>query len=784
MAAHAGYRPPLPIYVPLLVAFTVLLVLFLFGLNEQSQLVNSSVEANVRQREQIARLVSDAMAQDLGQAMQSVERFSTELERQLEPPLPDSAAAFSQQFVRFPDGAIRSRTDQYNPARQAGVVLPRSLVPTPALQAFFVEASHYTTLYGLGSQGKRFVNSWILPKTGGEVVFWPDEPRFIYEAAPDFDYRATEWFAPTQPERNPQRKAYWTKLTYDPIPKVWMLSAVAPLYWRGEWFGSVGHDLPLANLLASTELLRQQEGSRFILLTADDVVAASDLYASQIINAKGELRLNQLADKDWANVVAQARRQSLAEGQQLRIRLADQVAFVSRIRGSGWWLVNLVPLAPIVDRIDESFEKLRNIAVLTLLLELAATIAILAWLHWRNRQHFNEMLVLQEDLAAREERFRSLVANIPGIVYRCANDAEWTMHYLSPAVQRMTGYPAEDFIGNRIRSFASIIHPDDQAKVTAGVEAGLNGHQPYQIEYRLVRTDGQLCWVQEQGQGIYDSQGRLIWLDGVIMDITALHEAQSQLRTLNLELEHQVASRTQALSEALRDLENFGHVVAHDLRAPLRHASGFLEIFEESLPPDPSPEQLEQRKPLKRAQQALERMNQMIQALWSVARLGHGALKPSSFPLAPLVNEVATELTTGTRVEVRVGELPRVYADRVLIREVIQNLLENAIKYSSKVGQPQISILNRSQPASGEVVIEIHDNGAGFDPALADRLFIPFQRLHSSEDFPGTGIGLALCARILALHGGHIRAESQPGEGASFYVYLPAHAPEPAHGDD
>lgn len=143
-----------------------------------------------------------------------------------------------------------------------------------------------------------------------------------------------------------------------------------------------------------------------------------------------------------------------------------------------------------------------------------------------------------EAIRENERRFRSLVANIPGAVYRCANDPDWTMEFISDAIREICGFPASDFIANRVRSFASVIHPEDRHAVATGVAEGVTSNRAYILEYRIIHADGSIRWVYEKGQGVFDSKGRLLWLDGAIFDVTERKEADQRIRRVSEELRH------------------------------------------------------------------------------------------------------------------------------------------------------------------------------------------------------------------------------------------------------
>ena len=774
MAHVPPYRPPVPLFVPALTAVLALLILFVFGVREQHQLAAASTEQIIGQRQNIAQIVAEAMEDDLQAAEASARRFARDLAVNLEAPLEVSPNQFENWIQRLPDGSSRSRRDRFDPTTDAGIWLPNYLQVDARLREFFVRAKTLTELYGRGAHGQVFVDTWILPAVSGIIIFWPDEPEFVYQATADFDYRDTEWLTGANPSNNPHRHVFWTKLAYDPVPKVWMLSAVAPLYWRGEWFGSVGHDVPLEKLLARTDLLRQQPGSAFVLVTAENIVAASDVHADAIQASNGELKAEALPNPLWQQAIAAARADA-GKHPHLRVTLPGHVAFVSRIRPHGWLLVNLLPLAPITERIDSSFNHLRNIAIGTLLLELLIATGVLAWSHHRARQYFANLATIQQQLAHSEAHYRTLVANIPGMVYRCANDADWTMEFVSPAALELTGYRAEEFVNNSVRSYASVIHAADQPRVADTVQQALEQRRPFVIEYRIQCADGRLRWVLEHGRAVYHD-GTVLALEGVILDVSPLKAAEAALQELNTSLELKVEQRTAELRTAVKELETFNYAVSHDLRAPLRHVTSYLSLLADELAEHDSESV---RDLLQRCQRALQRMNEMIAGMLALAQLGQHALVPTRVDLTAMVQELIQEIPAAQQTNLRldIGPLPVVQADRVLLRQVLHNLIDNAIKYSSAQPQPMISIHDCTAGSNaGEQVIEIRDNGVGFDASYSDKLFLLFHRLHSPNEFPGTGVGLALSAKILQLHGGRIWAQSEPGKGASFFFALPKQA--------
>ncbi|AWN23231.1 histidine kinase [Deinococcus irradiatisoli] len=254
-----------------------------------------------------------------------------------------------------------------------------------------------------------------------------------------------------------------------------------------------------------------------------------------------------------------------------------------------------------------------------------------------------------------------------------------------------------------------------------------------------------------------------------------VRETQEELRELNASLEERVTQRTTELEEANSELEAFSYSVSHDLRTPLRHIVGFTELLQKDQGSSASP----------RAQRYMNiigdaalRMGQLIDDLLEFSRMGRQELRQGEVALSALMAEVIGELqlsSPGREARWEVGDLPDVRGDASLLRQVLLNLLGNAVKYSARAPQPTVRV--QATQNETETVLEVRDNGVGFDPRYADKLFGVFQRLHRAEEFEGSGIGLANVRRIVLRHGGRVWAESQLGEGAAFFVALPRQVP-------
>jgi light-regulated signal transduction histidine kinase (bacteriophytochrome) len=241
-------------------------------------------------------------------------------------------------------------------------------------------------------------------------------------------------------------------------------------------------------------------------------------------------------------------------------------------------------------------------------------------------------------------------------------------------------------------------------------------------------------------------------------------------RRVKAQLEHRVAVRTEQLEATNKELESFSYSVSHDLRSPLRAINGYARMLEEDhgarLDEDA-------KRCLTVVRREAGRMAELIDDLLAFSRLGREQFKARAIDMTALVQEVVAELggtaVPATRIEVE--SLPPASGDRATLRQVWVNLIGNAIKYSGKCDQPRVRISGKKR--QGETVYRIEDNGAGFDMRYYNKLFGVFQRLHSGEEFPGTGIGLAIVQRVVARHRGRVWAEGEPGRGAVFYFSLP-----------
>jgi PAS domain S-box-containing protein len=326
------------------------------------------------------------------------------------------------------------------------------------------------------------------------------------------------------------------------------------------------------------------------------------------------------------------------------------------------------------------------------------------------------------------------------------------------------GYARDEVIGRTTAELNLLVDPNDRARLFAVLNSSASVRG---LEFPLRRKSGELAEVILDADIIeFDGEPHMVVS---AIDVTARKRDEAEIRQLNATLEERVRVRTTELQEANRDLESFSYSVSHDLRAPLRSILGYTQILNQDYGPTlPG----EGQKLLERVRNSAKRMNELIENLLAFSQIGTG--KPKRQRLVDMHAEVAglvEELDLRGKVEV--DDIPKAEGDPSLLRQVWQNLILNAVKFSKNAREPKIHISGERRP-DGRVDYTVEDNGVGFDMEYAGKLFGVFQRLHSEREFEGTGVGLAIVHRIIGRHGGQISAHGTPGKGARFTFTLPA----------
>jgi PAS domain S-box-containing protein len=390
-----------------------------------------------------------------------------------------------------------------------------------------------------------------------------------------------------------------------------------------------------------------------------------------------------------------------------------------------------------------------------------------------------ERRTAQVALAQSEERFRTLVDNIPGVVYRCAYDADWTMEFLGGAIEEVTGYLANDFIQNQLRSWASITHPEDREMVDQVVNEGIMLRQAYVIEYRIVNRQGNVRWLYEKGQGCFAEDGRLLWLDGAMFDISDRKQAEQELNQAKQAAEAANLSKSEFLAN-----------MSHELRTPLNVILGFTQLMGR----DPALHS-KQRSRLKIVNNSGEHLLQLINDVLDMAKIEAGriALNETSLDLDRLLETLADmfQLKADAKdlqlIFDREPTVPQCIAvDESKLRQVLINLLSNAIKFTAagyitlrvSMEQANLDVLAMSHgevktpvvvpDSQAHIVFTVTDTGSGIAESELAQIFEAFVQTESGrQSQSGTGLGLPISRKFVQLMGGEMTVNSQLGQGTT-----------------
>jgi light-regulated signal transduction histidine kinase (bacteriophytochrome) len=325
----------------------------------------------------------------------------------------------------------------------------------------------------------------------------------------------------------------------------------------------------------------------------------------------------------------------------------------------------------------------------------------------------------------------------------------------------------------------SIYTPESRPIIEKAVNEAINEGKPYDLELEIVTANGEHKLIRTNGHPELVN-GKVVKVTGIFQDITELKKTEAEIKKLNDELEQRVKDRTAELMAANQELESFSYSVSHDLRAPIRAIDGFSQIILDEHLQNVDPEV---SRYLEIIRQNTRNMGNLVDDLLAFSRLGRQYIERQTVNTQRLVKEVVEEIQMSNPdrdVKFEIGELPDCQADVNLFKQVYVNLISNAVKFTRKCDHARIEIGAELKSPPGNLEVEkstkycyyVRDNGVGFDMRYYDKLFGVFQRLHKSEDYEGTGVGLAIVKRVIEKHGGKVWAESQPNQGTTFYFVL------------
>ncbi len=366
------------------------------------------------------------------------------------------------------------------------------------------------------------------------------------------------------------------------------------------------------------------------------------------------------------------------------------------------------------------------------------------------RREAEKLLIrAHEDMRNSEERLRQIMDLVPDMLWSANVDT--TVRFISQRYLKYAGYSPQDFENY---GFLSLFHPEDLHKITSTYRDAIETGDPAEVEVRIRRHDGVYRWFLSRTVPVWNENFQVEYLIGAVTDIDELKRTEQALRRSN------------------EELEQFAYAAAHDLQEPLRNVSTSLGMLERLVADRITPEEGEW---IQKSIQNAVRMQAMVKDLLQYSR----AVSDAEAPVSPANPETAIQAALSnldraikeSEAKIAVSPLPRVPVFEQHLVLLFQNLVSNSLKYRSGDRAPEISIT--AAPNGSECEFSVTDNGIGFDPVYAERIFKVFKRLHNRDEYAGNGIGLAICARIVTHYGGRIWAEASPGQGATFRFTLP-----------
>lgn len=375
----------------------------------------------------------------------------------------------------------------------------------------------------------------------------------------------------------------------------------------------------------------------------------------------------------------------------------------------------------------------------------------------------------EETLRDSEERYRILTEVSPQAIWM--GDSLSGITYCNQYWFDYSGLTMEQTAGY---GWIDIIHPNDRDRVFKTSMQAVTKATKYEAEIRFRRvSDGSYRWHIVRGLPFRDAAGQIIKWVGVASDIDDRKVAEAALQQLNEMLEQRIQERTAQLEAANKELESFSYSVSHDLRSPLRHIAGFIELLQKRHSSTSTLDETSQRY-LRIIAETSKQAGILIDELLTFSRMGRTEMRYININMEQLVEDIKRDLqiqTPGRTINWHIESLPEVQADPSMLRLVLRNLIDNAVKYSQTRNPTEITV--GSTENENEVVFFVQDNGVGFNMQYVHKLFGVFQRLHSDPQFEGTGVGLANVQRIIHRHNGRVWAEAIVDSGATFYFSLP-----------
>jgi len=654
---------------------------------------------------------------------------------------PAETSAFDRLVARESDGAWRSRKSSFDPAREAGIYVPAYTSVDPDFKSFLMRAKRLTERFGAGALDPTLADAWVSPVEGGQVMFVPDQPNFLWELSATEDYRSTDWMRLAEPSVNPEGRARWADPYHSVKTDAWFISVVAPYSRAGKWGGSVGQDLSWQELVDYSAQTPIDAGGRFLLIGRNGGVVLADSNTARNPSRPEGRMLADLPEAELRDTLAHLLGSVAGAGDRAAatrfVRTSDAYLFWAAIPRTGWLVASVLPAAAVEAPIHGPLRTMR-LAVLLGLGGLLVASLISITHEIRRRQG------IEAGTRRAEERFRSLFQLSPDGVCVTLLDSSRLIE-MNDSFVAMSGHPRAEMMGRTTLELGLWGRRDDRDQVFSIVRReGVCRNFPTVLQ----RKDG--------GRVEVEFSGRVIEVEGRPCLLSIIRDVEEQ-RRLERQLTH---------AQKMEAIGRLAGGVAHDFNNIMTAVMGYAQIASEALPTDSAA-----RGDLQEILRASGRASELTRQLLAFAR--RQVTQPRPVDLNDLIRETRKllERLLGEDIMLRTEpapDLPLVLVDPGQIEQVLVNLSVNARDAMPTGGLLTIATRTRD----GQVFLDVTDTGVGIPAEAQAYIFEPF--FTTKEHGKGTGLGLATCYGIVRQAGGHIEVESEPDRGSRFRIILPA----------